>query len=280
MRSEDVPVQTGEIMAVGSWKNNAELFAHGVRPMGYLDDELPVCDPFYGNGRFWRIWQPAKLVASDLNPKKSPHPLGPLNAEALPYGDGSFPRVVLDPAYKLNGTPDDEEGGFDESYGVDEAASIDERHRHMGLALAEGVRICEPGGLILFKCMAQVSSGKVWFQPMIFTDYGHHLGLRLRDKFTLPTTPRPQPGDRGQKHARNNSSELLVFEKSKRRPAKSTTHWTAPRQTQRVVDPADAVSVPEILAATAVKMEPPPQFLDHSAVAEAAAEMADIGGPR
>lgn len=214
----------GEVLAVGEWKNNAELI-EALFDIGYLDDEQAVCDPTFGYGRFWNLRTPKGLVASDLDPAKTPHPLGPLDATNLPYPDGSFDVVVIDAPYKLNGRPDPEAGSADESYGVDESATIAERHGLMASMLVEATRIVKQDGVILFKCMAQVSSGKVWFQPMIFSDLGRHLGLRLRDKFTIVTRPRPQPEGRGQKHARNNCSELLVFVKERVPSVRSTTSW-------------------------------------------------------
>ena len=84
------------IYAHWGWKNNADMIARGVRPLGYLDGT--VLDATYGLGNFWTDWRPEHLTAVDLHPDK-----GAVTADFrhLPFPDGGFDSVVFDPGYKL-----------------------------------------------------------------------------------------------------------------------------------------------------------------------------------
>lgn len=83
----------------------------------------------------------------------------------------------------------------DESYGVENWASADDRHELMRLMLTEGRRLVIPartpvpgtrrhelvGGYILFKCQDQVNSGRVHWQTRMMADHGEKLGMNLVD---------------------------------------------------------------------------------------------------
>lgn len=92
--------RTRTILAFTDVKSNAELIRDVVVPLGYLRSEWRTVDPTYGLGLFWKLWRPEWLVASDLDPEKSPtHE--PYDATALPWDDGAFRAGVIDGPYKL-----------------------------------------------------------------------------------------------------------------------------------------------------------------------------------
>ena len=199
---------SGAVLAVGGWRNNAELIRDGVVPLGYLGDGMHVCDPTYGLGRFWSLWRPAKLCASDIDPAKSPIGYS-VDFTALPWLPDRFDAVVLDPPYKLNGA-----GGShasDAAYGVaTQGVPWRDRHRLIRDGMTECVRVLRPGGYLLLKCQDQVCSGRVRWQTDEFTRHAESLGCRKVDRFDLPSY-RAQPAGRRQVHARRNHSTLLVF---------------------------------------------------------------------
>ena len=67
-------------------------------------------------------------------------------------------------------------------------------------------------GYLLLKCMDQVCSGKVRWQTDEFTEHARRCGLGKVNKSDFPSY-RPQPSGRSQKHARRNTSSLLVFQR-------------------------------------------------------------------
>lgn len=194
------------VLATQEWASNAELIADCAR-LGYLREEWRTLDPTYGYGTFWKLWAPKRLVATDLDPRKSRR--DPVDFTAMPWSDRSFDAVVFDPPYKLNGTPDG--AGVDERYGVHKPTDWRERMALIRKGIEECTRVLRDGYLLL-KCQDQVCSGKVRWQTLDFTRHAEFLGLGLVDRFDF-LSYRPQPNGRRQVHARRNSSSLLVFKR-------------------------------------------------------------------
>lgn len=196
------------VLTAQAWPTNAHLI-EDVAKLGYLDGR--VLDVTYGYGTFWKRWQPAELVACDLERDKSP--IGyPVDFRTLPFQNASFDAVVFDPPYKLNGTSRPADQSVDERYGVHEPATWQERHLLMYGGLTECFRVSRR--FVLMKCMDQVVSGQKRWQTMIFANHAAEHGWTLIDRFDMLSTPRPQPERRRQVHAQSNYSTLLVFKKS------------------------------------------------------------------
>lgn len=193
------------VLAIHEWKNNAELIADA-HALGYIHGA--VLDPTYGEGNFWTQYRPSDFTACDLNPKKSPigHSVDFCN---LPWGYRHFTTVVFDPPYKLNGTPDPE---LDERYGVHQTTRWQDRMALMIDGMIECCRVSDK--YVLVKCQDQVCSGEVRWQTDDMTTTAKACGFRKVDRLDF-LSYRPQPNGRSQKHARRNSSTLLVFERAR-----------------------------------------------------------------
>jgi hypothetical protein len=203
------------IYAATAWKTNAELIV-ACRDLGYLDEAWLILDPTYGDGTFWNRWLPWKLIAHDLK-------LDGVDFRKLPHKDNTFGAVVFDPPYKLNGTATPE---VDAKYGVEAYLPWQERHQLIREGIDECIRVLEPKGYLLLKCMDQVSSGQVRWQTRIFADYAEHGHLDWYGRMSQPNRVdlvdmlhilggRAQPFGRRQLHARRNYSTMLIFRKSK-----------------------------------------------------------------
>lgn len=68
-----------------------------------------------------------------------------------------------------------------------------------------------PGGRLLVKCMNQVVSGTVRFQPYEVAKRAEAAGLVLIEQLDMLTNPRPQPPGRRQRNAASNTSSLMIF---------------------------------------------------------------------
>lgn len=183
-------------------RTNARLIAD-VAALGYLRDDMTVCDMTFGLGRFWSEWRPRFLVGVDLDAERAESVRADFTR--LPFPDGTFDAVVFDPPYKLNGT-----GGShpsDAAYGVATPWRGD-LHAWIRSGLDEAVRVLD--GTLLVKCQDQVAGGKVRWQTREFADHVEALGLRLVDMMHL-VGYRPQPPGRRQLHARRNYSTLMVL---------------------------------------------------------------------
>lgn len=198
------------VLAISTAKINAQLILQ-CSQLGYLTDEAPTLDPTYGLGRFWALWRPRNLVASDLDARRSP--IGrSIDFTAMPWADASFEAVVFDPPYKLNGT-----GGShasDVAYGVADSVRWQDRMQLCRDGITECCRVLATGGTLLVKCQDQVCSGQVRWQTIDFANHAVGLGCRLVDMLHLQSY-RPQPEARRQVHARRNYSTMLVFKKEK-----------------------------------------------------------------
>ena len=170
-----------------------------------------MLDVTYGLGVFWSSWRPDRLVACDLDAAKSPIGYS-VDFTNLPRDfQGQFDAVVLDPPYKLNGTPDPK---VDERYGVHEAVAWRERIVLIRDGMVECYRALKPKGYMLVKVQDQVCSGKKrWLTDNATEQAVRFMAMEKVDRFDMLTTPRPQPEGRRQIHSLQNYSTLLVFQK-------------------------------------------------------------------
>jgi hypothetical protein len=193
------------------WRDNGELVA-AVAQLGYLRKEWLTLDPTYGEGTWWREWQPDVLVTHR-------RPTDGSDFTDLPWGDDTFDAVAFDPPYVARGgrkTAGVELQSTNARYGLDDCPATPELLQELiDAGLDEMVRVTVPGGIILVKCQDYVSSGKLFPGTLYTYEHADWLGLKLEDIFEMVTTPRPQPHDR-QVRVRANTSRLYVFRKPRR----------------------------------------------------------------
>lgn len=198
-------------------RTNAQLIGD-LRTLGYIGDDDDVLDPTYGVGRWWNDWRPESLIATDLDPMKSPDtfPHG-VDFTAMPWDSATFDVVAFDPPYKLNGTSGG--GGpatSDVDYGVGgPAVRWQDRHTLIFAGIKESTRVLRPGGYLIVKCADQVCSGKVRRQTVEFAQAAINAGCSYVDELHVYGS-RKQPNGRSQVHARRNYSTALVMRKAGR----------------------------------------------------------------
>lgn len=195
------------VRAIGARTNNAELMVD-CRELGYVTDDDYVADVTYGLGRFWNLWTPPMLCASDIDAAKSPSGES-VDFTALPYTAGEFDTVVFDPPYKLSGTS---RVSSDPGYGIGRYMPLQDRMNLIMAGVDEAARVVRDGGHVLVKCQDQVVSGKVVWQTHDIVEYASFCRLDLVDMLHVQAY-RPQPEGTAQIHARRDYSTLLVFKK-------------------------------------------------------------------
>jgi hypothetical protein len=178
--------------------------------LGYLPE--PVVDPTYGEGGMWTTYSPAHLVAFDLDPDCG---VNVADLATLPLPPGFAGSLVLDPPYKLGGTPTTSggDGLMNARFGIDRYRTPDEVRQLYADGMAEASRVVRPGGFVLVKCMDQMSSARLHLQTSWCDRIADDLPLVLVDQLDVSHTPRPQ---RSQRTARKNRSQLMVFRRTGR----------------------------------------------------------------
>jgi hypothetical protein len=157
----------------------------------------------------WTDHAPGDFFPFDLDPRRG---VTVADLGALPLGDNSAGSLVLDPPYKLGGTPtSNHAGGMDDRYGIDRSWKPADVMALYLAGMTEAARVVRPGGFVLVKCQDQISSGRLHLQTFDVLQTALLLDLEVVDMLHL-VGGRPQPAGRRQVHARRNYSTLIVFE--------------------------------------------------------------------
>lgn len=190
-------------------KDNADLMADAHR-IGWVFGS--VFDATYGEGVFWNtlFGTPGiELTTNDLY-KPADHAWDWLTMPPQEWRE-AFDVVVFDPPYKLNGKPTD-----GARYGLTERVSVPERLYRIATGARRCSELVAPDGVLLVKCMDQVSLHRVHMQTQIVTevvisDPDRH--WRLIGMLEL-AEPKPRPQEK-QVTPRFNRSTLLAFHRVK-----------------------------------------------------------------
>lgn len=203
-----------EILSIGTWSSNAAMIADVAKLPGYLvapvesGETWSVLDATYGEGKFWTLWRPERLVTNDRY-KPADHAFD-YRVLSTDVGENAYDVVVFDPPYKLNGTPALPE--MDGRYGTNRRTTRDEVLTDIVEGAAECFRVCRRR--LFVKCMDQVEGGRKRWQTDLVTRAVEGEGGRKIDRFELPSGGIPQATTgRVQRTSRAKHSQLLVFGK-------------------------------------------------------------------
>ncbi len=226
-------VATSNLIVSAYVAGNADVF-----PL-ILDLHVPkgakIADVTYGKGVFWRNVPRDKyeLHASDI--------ADGTDCRNLPYDDGSFDCVVLDPPYMEgfyrrknsqkagSGTHD----SFRDAYSNGDERNEDRKHKgapkyHAAVtdmyfrAGAEAKRILRDNGVLIVKCQDEVSANKQCLTHVEIINEYDQMGFYAKDLFVVVRPNKPGVSRiKRQVHARKNHSFFLVFIKKVRKRRKS-----------------------------------------------------------
>lgn len=194
---------------------NADLIAT-IAPL-YLTGS--VLDVTYGEGAWWKRFQPADFTAHDL------HKLDGVDFRDLPEADHSIDTVCFDPPYVISGTHSSDRlgPGFQNRYGIGlhnlsgmaNTSRGEQDFRAMICAgLLEALRVSR--GWVLVKCMefAQGSHASTDFHdiPFLVTSWALEMGAVKHDQIVHHTGSGPGGHNIYEvKRARRHHSYLIVF---------------------------------------------------------------------
>jgi tRNA G10 N-methylase Trm11 len=198
------------IKAAYAWPSNAELIADCAL-LGYVRNTDHVLDPTFGRGVWWKLFRPYSLTTHNRNEDG-------VDFRNLPHDTGVFDVVAYDPPYVSVGGR--ESSGIKEMhgrYGMEDAPNSPAALQDLiNEGLHEVHRVLKPRGVALVKCQDYISSGKLWLGTHRTLTYAlDELGFTCVDRLEHITSPRPQPANRRQVHARRNLSTLFVLRKAK-----------------------------------------------------------------
>lgn len=207
------PVQT---MAVTDWPSNGHLI-ESVVDLGYLKAGDVVLDVTYGRGLWWTRWRPTQLLTHDLA-------IDGVDFRALPEADESVDVVCFDPPHvPQGGSDDDDVDEFRDRYGLNGAPMNRHALTHLVLeGLDECARVVRRGGFVLVKVCPFQSGRRFHHMPTKVITRAEHIGLRFVDELVMRRNTGPTSTEVFHR-ARRNSSNLLVFDRRRRRPKRGTT---------------------------------------------------------
>lgn len=198
---------------------NAELFPSILRL--HVPRGGKVADVTFGKGVFWRK-VPAdeyELVPSDIQDG--------IDCTALPYEDGSFDCVVLDPPYMegffrraqshLGGSGT--HSAFRQYYSHGQATEPNGGPKYHDAVLdlyykagAEAKRVLRDDGVLIVKCQDEVSANTQRLTHVEIINHYEGLGFYTKDLFVVVRANRAGASRIvAQVHARKNHSYFLVF---------------------------------------------------------------------
>lgn len=220
-------VTTSDLVFSAYVATNAEVFEKVLSL--HVKKGSKIADVTFGQGVFWRnipkgLYQ---LFPSDIQTG--------IDCRALPYEDGSFDCVVLDPPY-MEGFFRRSEAhlagagthrAFRQYYSNGLKTAVGPKYHEAVLDLyfragKEAYRVLRPEGVLIVKCQDEVSANTQHLTHVEIIQEYERLGFYTKDLFVVVRPNRPAVSrTKGQVHARKNHSYFLVFVKRRRRQSNS-----------------------------------------------------------
>ncbi len=187
----------------------------------HIPEGARIADVTYGSGVFWKKVDTSKyeLVASDIATG--------IDCRALPYRDGTFDAIILDPPYmegllrtqrrhkagsgSYTAFREYYSNGDEESTGPKWHGAVTDLYFRAG---GEALRVLKDSGVAIVKCQDEVSANRQWLTHVEIIAHYESLGFYTKDLFVVV---RPNKAGvsrlKRQVHARKNHSYFLVFVK-------------------------------------------------------------------
>jgi len=202
------PVVTAEPVYTCIRGKNADLIAKVVAL--YVQPDERILDATYGRGAFWTRCNPrtSSLVKADLVRTADVN----CDFRDMPFDDGKFDHVVLDPPYLHDGKSVIVRNQYNNQITTGKMGHDDVIQMYAE-GMGECMRVTKEKGFVWVKSQDEVCGGCQRLSHVEIILAGLGMGLYVRDLFVLHQAGRPILQNRRQQHARKNHSYLLLFQK-------------------------------------------------------------------
>lgn len=220
-------IPTTDVVMSAQIAGNADIFPQILAL--HVAEGSKIADVTYGNGVFWRNVDLSKyeLTTSDI--------ADGVDCRDLPYENGSFDVLVLDPPYMEGLLRDNKEhkagngkfsafrqyysNGDETNGGPKWHAAVTDLYFKAG---TEAYRVLRENGVLIVKCQDEVSANRQWLTHIEIINYYEKLGFYAKDLFVVVRSNKAGVSRlKKQKHARKNHSYFLIFVKVPKRKGKS-----------------------------------------------------------
>jgi hypothetical protein len=220
-------ISTNDVVMSAHIAGNADVFPQILAL--HVAEGSKIADVTYGNGVFWRNVDLTKyeLITSDI--------ADGVDCRKLPYENGSFDVLVLDPPYMeglLRDTREHKAGignysafrkyysnGDETNGGPKWHAAVTDLYFKAG---AEAYRVIRENGVLIVKCQDEVSANRQWLTHIEITNHYEKLGFYAKDLFVVVRANKTGVSRlKKQQHARKNHSYFMVFVKTPKSKGKS-----------------------------------------------------------
>jgi hypothetical protein len=189
--------------------DNSDLFQY-VEKL-YLKEGMSILDMTYGLGVFWKKIDISKyaITMNDIDPSR-----GCLHQDFRHMDitlNNYYDIVVLDPPYA--GHSNNKSGFVHSLYNNSERESetVEDTLSMYYKGMSEAKRLLKPKGLLMVKCMDEISGGKQRRNHITVLNMALELGYTDEDLFILVQKGVPVMRHTYQLHARKNNSYLWIF---------------------------------------------------------------------
>jgi len=214
-------VATSDLILSAQICGNAEIFPQILEL--HVPDGAIIADVTWGKGVFWKNVDPERyqVLGTDISDG--------VDCRNTPYDGSSLDCVVFDPPYmegffRSNGqrAGNGSHAAIRENYSNGDEVPEGGKKYHAAVrdlyerGCSEAFRILKPGGILIVKCMDEVSANKQWLTHVEVINHCEALGFYSKDLFVVIRQNKPSVSRLiKQRHARKNHSYFLIFVKNK-----------------------------------------------------------------